>query len=53
MDDVGQGAYNYTLVKKHFKLAYDMLYSYAQYSKSFLSIILSDKLLAYYASQTD
>ena len=49
LEDIGQGAYNYSLVKKHFKLAHDMLYSYAQYSKSFLAIILSDKLLLYYS----
>ena len=51
LEDVGAGAYSYSQVKKHFKLAHDLIYSYAPLSKSLLTLILSDKLLQYYAMQ--
>ncbi len=53
MEDCGSGAYNYALVKKHFKLAHDLLYSYGPYSLSFLALIISDKLFTYFANSID
>ena len=47
-EDCASGAYNYQLVKKHFKLAHDLLHSYGPFSKSFLAIVISDKLLKHF-----
>jgi hypothetical protein len=49
MDDCGQGAFNYTIVKKHFKLAHDLLHAYGPQSKSILALIISDKWFPLYA----
>jgi DNA polymerase sigma len=51
LEDVGAGAYSYSQVKKHFKLAHDLIYSYAPLSQSLLTLILSDKLLMHFAAQ--
>ena len=52
-EDCGQGAYNYNIIKKHFKIAHDLLFAYAPCSKSFLALIISDNLFPYYANQID
>ena len=48
-EDCGSGAYNYSIVKKHFKVAHDLLRAYGPLSKSFLALIISDKWLPLYA----
>lgn len=53
LEDCGQGAYNYALVKKHFKLAHDLLFSYGPHSVSLLALIISDKLFQHYAENTE
>lgn len=49
MEDCGTGAFNYALVKKHFKLAHDLLHAYGPQSKSILALIISDKWFPLYA----
>lgn len=44
MEDVGVGAYNYSVVKKHFRLAHDLLFAYGPHSKSILNLIIHEDL---------
>ena len=44
MDDVATGAFNYSAVKTHFRIAYDILHTMGPKSHSLLSHIVSDKL---------
>jgi hypothetical protein len=53
VEDVGLGAYNYNLVKKHFKVAHDLLYVLAPHSKSFLALVISDKMFNYFTQNCD
>lgn len=53
VEDAGVGAFNYSIVKKHFKVAHDLLYMGAAHSKSFLALIISDKLFKYFAENCD
>jgi len=41
LDDVGAGAFAYTSVKKHFKLAYEILQTRAFLSDNFLKLIIN------------
>lgn len=49
MEDCAQGAYNYALIKKHFRLAHDLLFAYGPHSKSILTLIIHDELFPYFA----
>lgn len=53
MDDVGQGAYNYSLVRKHFKVAYDLVYAYGPHTLSIIALIVSDKLFHHFAESIE
>ena len=53
LEDAGIGAYNYEIVKKHFKVAYDLLFTLAPSSKSFLCLIISDKMFDFFAQYCD
>lgn len=44
LDDVGGGAFAYTTVKKHFKMAVDLLKTRGFLSESFLKLIISGEL---------
>lgn len=41
LEDVGSGGFTYTVVSKHFKLAYNLLLSRAFLSESFLKLIIN------------
>ena len=47
-EDAGVGAYNYSLVRKHFKVAHDLLYVLAPHSTSFLALVISDKMFNFF-----
>ena len=50
LDDVASGAFNYNLVKQHFKLAFRLMQSQGAHSKSILTHIISDKVYLYITS---
>ena len=48
-DDAGEGAFNYSIVRKHFRVAHDLLFQYGPSTNSLLSLIISDQLFDYYS----
>lgn len=46
-DDVGEKAFNFEILKKHFKMAHDLMYSYGPKSLSLLGLVISDQLHGY------
>ena len=46
-DDAGQGALNYAVVRKHFRMAYDLLIQFGPSSISLLGLVVSDYLFEY------
>ena len=46
-EDAGQGAFNYDMVRNHFRLAHDLLIQFGPFSSSLLALVMSDYLFDY------